>query len=89
MQYDVVHPVYYENKLLRRVRNKKEINIIFNKIKSVNLIDLLFYTILLIIRRFAIKRVFLSKICCISIIEKIYNSDRDRFSDRSLNDQQI
>ena len=48
----------------------------------------MFYTFLIIIRRFLVKR-FLATPFLISKKEKIYNSDRDRFSDRSLHDNRV
>ena len=48
-----------------------------------------FYKFLLIIRRYLVNRYFSILICQISKIAEIYNSNRDRFNDRSLYDQRI
>ena len=51
-------------------------------------VDLLFYKFLLIIRRFLVKPYFINNLLNCKT-DEIYNSDRDRFTDRSLYDQRI
>ena len=62
--------LHHENKLLE-VRNKKKINTNFLENKSTaNLsVDLWFYTFLLIIRRFLVKRFFNNNLLMLNIVK--------------------